>query len=149
MSSQLESILVKETRQFLSDLEAKYNAERSEALAVLAKLGVTLEQAETKAPPARPAPRPVSPPANSAHSPMSAIEELAPTMEGVFRFSDLLSAIQARYPSFERESVRGAFRSYLGRPNCPVVVDSLGEGRAGNRYKRRPENATLPFPSAA
>lgn len=79
--------------------------------------------------------------------PIDAITESAPLLEK-FSFMELLEFIQARYGAedFPKESVRGAFRRWIGRGDCPFVkLPKLDTKDAAelNRYGKRPHNIEL------
>lgn len=73
----------------------------------------------------------------SGPSPIDAIERIVPRMPHGFSFPDVLLVVQQERPehNFKKESIRGAFRSYLRRADSPYVSAPSTDGV--NRYGLR------------
>lgn len=85
-----------------------------------------------------------------APSPIGAIEEIVPRMPHGFSFPEVLRLVREERSehNFKKESIRGAFRSYMQREDCAYEIVPSNDGI--NRYgKRNVTPAVFPKPSRA
>ena len=133
--AELQAEHIAELEKYLADLDHEYKSNREPAQQELDRLrnnarpgasnGAAQSAKNSKQAPAL--------------TPTDAVHRVAPTMDGEFTISDLRSAVNRSLGTdYSRETIRGAFRYYLEKKDCPITVTKKGDGPRGDVYKRKP-----------